>query len=143
MKGFFGDRYEKFSDQVSIWWQISPYECLVWKGDIFIFRSRWWQVWINFIWWPDQVVTNLIWNEKSNSFQMVTWSNGDMLCSIRINRFISNGDTIKWWHIWFEMENDNRFFIPLLVWLPWATIGVCVGLWVGVVDIQYTCKNVV
>ena len=104
MKGFFGDRYEKFSDQVFIWWQMSPYLCLVWKAEIFIFRSKWWLVWNNFKWWPVQMVTNSIWNEWSVSFQMVTQSNGDIFGLTRIKGFISNGDTIKWWHIWLEMK---------------------------------------
>ena len=77
-------------------------------------------------------------------FQMVTCSNGDKFNLKWIVSFISNGDTIKWWHFWFdknkriyfkwwhdqmvtylvwnEMENNNRFFIPLAVWIQYSLI---------------------
>ena len=75
---------------------------------------------------------------------MVTCSNGDKFNLKWIVSFISNGDTIKWWHFWFdknkriyfkwwhdqmvtylvwnEMENNNRFFIPLAVWILYSLI---------------------
>ena len=92
LKGFYGDRYENFSDRASIWWQMSPYESLVWKnmnGEKKCFHI--------------QMVTGM------NLFQMVTCSNGDIFNLKWIVRIISNGDMFKWWHIEYDVNKKNYF----------------------------------
>ena len=121
----------------------SPYERVFWWQIWKVFRPSLHMVTNITIWMLDlkggyfhfqiKMVTDL------NYFQMVTWSNGDKFDLKWKVKFISNGDMIKWWHfvfdknkwiyfrwwhnqmvtylVWNEIKNNNRFFIPLSVWI--------------------------
>lgn len=111
---------------VNLIWS-SPYE-----------RVFWWQIWKVFR--PSlHMVTNVtIWMlgmkggdfhfqikmvTGLKQFQMVTCSNGDKFNLKWIVSFISNGDTIKWWHIWFEMKwkiiIDFSYHWRFEYYIPW------------------------